>query len=157
MHTHKDGFCLSTQQTYSDAIAHYLENEFPNIYLSLESMGQAIEYFIVGSIDAMPEEGNRFPRDFVPYRIDEMLTYILAQKGLYPYQNEAQVQEQWKNESVNYQKKLHESMKEVEAEDLYDPEDDLYGDDFYDDEEDDIIGKKQKDFFKKLLERMKIK
>lgn len=157
MQTHKDGFCLSTQQTYSDAIAHYLENEFPNIYLSLESMGQAIEYFIVGSIDAMPEEGNRFPRDFVPYRIDEMLTYILAQKGLYPYQNEAQVQEQWKNESVNYQKKLHESMKEVEAEDLYDPEDDLYGDDFYDDEEDDIIGKKQKDFFKKLLERMKIK
>ena len=48
-------------------------------------------------------------------------------------------------------------MKEVEAEDLYDPEDDLYGDDFYDDEEDDIIGRKQKDFFKKLLERMKIK
>ena len=66
-----------------------------------------------------------------------------------------QVQEQWKNESVNYQKKLHESMKEVEAEDLYDPEDDLYGDDFYDDEEENRGGK-QKDFFRKLLERMKL-
>lgn len=155
MQTHRDGFCLSTQRAYSEAIAQYLEEEFPNIYFSLESMGQAIEYFIVGSINAVPDEGNRFPKDFVPYRIDEMLTYILAQKGLYPYQNAAEVQEQWKKESVKYQKELYQSMEQVEAEDLYDPEDDLYGDDVYDDEEDNIGGK-QKAFFQKLLERMKL-
>lgn len=154
MTTHREGFCLKTQQTYSDEIAKYLENEFPNIYFSLESMGKSMEYFIVGSIDTMPEEGNRIPKDFVPYRIDEMLTYILAQKGLYPYQNTEEVKEQWKKEKIKSQKDLHESMEQLEAEDLYDPEDDLFGDDVYEDEEQNKG--KQKDFFRKLLERMKL-
>ena len=52
------------------------------------------------------------------------------------------------------QKDLHESMEQLEAEDLYDPEDDLFGDDVYEDEEENKG--KQKDFFRKLLERMKL-
>ena len=82
---HENGYNMDEHKKRSAIISDFLENRYPNIHTALELLNPQCDtsYFLLASLNELPNQ-QVFSKSFEPYRIDELLLYILSQYGLFP-------------------------------------------------------------------------
>lgn len=115
---HENGYNMDEHKKRSAIISDFLENRYPNIHTALELLNPQCDtsYFLLASLNELPNQ-QVFSKSFEPYRIDELLLYILSQYGLFPtteFQDTTKGQIKYNNikqpQSVN---KIQSFMKKI--------------------------------------------